>query len=270
MKVAIVTGAGRGLGRAFAIALAADHAVAVVARSAGELDETVALVARSGGRAEAFVADVTDAQSVGRAFGEVERTLGPVDLLVNNAGVLGPLGPFVDSPVEDWWRTMDVNLRGQLLCAHQVLPGMIARRSGRIVNLASGGGATMFPYFSAYITSKTALIRFSECLAYEVKLHGISVFAMGPGTVRTAMSEHSLHSPEGRKWLPWFRDIFDQGRDLPAERPAAVLCELASGRADALSGRFVTPSDDIARLVEAAADIETAKLYSLQVQRFTP
>jgi NAD(P)-dependent dehydrogenase (short-subunit alcohol dehydrogenase family) len=99
-----------------------------------------------------------------------------------------------------------VNLQGQILCAHRALPGMIARRGGHIINIASGGGATMLPYFSAYVTSKTALIRFSECLAFEVKDHGIAVFAMGPGTVRTAMSEYSLNSPEGRTWLPWFRD----------------------------------------------------------------
>jgi NAD(P)-dependent dehydrogenase (short-subunit alcohol dehydrogenase family) len=144
---------------------------------------------------------------------------------------------------------------------------MIARRSGRIVNIASGGGATMFPYFSAYITAKTSLIRFSECLAHEVKEHGIAVFAMGPGTVRTAMSEHSLNSAAGRKWLPWFRDIFDQGRDLPPERPAELLRQLASGRFDALSGRYVYPADDLEQLLAAASDIETGKLYSLQVKR---
>ena len=100
-----------------------------------------------------------------------------------------------------------------------------------------------------------------------MKEFGIAVFAMGPGTVRTAMSEHSLYSPEGQKWLPWFREIFDQGRDLPAERPAALLRDLASGRADALSGRFIVPSDDLDRLIAAAVEIEKAKLYSLQVQR---
>jgi NAD(P)-dependent dehydrogenase (short-subunit alcohol dehydrogenase family) len=267
MRVAIVTGGGRGLGRAFALALAADHAVAVVARSVGELDETVALVALSGGRAQAFVADVADASAVDRAFADIERALGPVDLLVNNAGTLGPLGPFADGSAADWWRTLEVNLRGQMLCTHRLLPAMIARRAGRIVNIASGGGATMFPYFSAYVTSKTALIRFTECLAVELKPYGVAVFALGPGTVRTAMSEHSLHSAEGRKWLPWFRDIFDQGRDLPPGRPAALLRDLASGRADALSGRYVTPSDDLDRLVAAAPEIEQARLYSLQVQR---
>jgi NAD(P)-dependent dehydrogenase (short-subunit alcohol dehydrogenase family) len=100
-----------------------------------------------------------------------------------------------------------------------------------------------------------------------VKPHGIAVFAMGPGTVRTAMAEHSLNSPEGKTWLPWFREVFDAGRDLPPERPAALLLALASGKADALSGRFVTPQDDLDRLVAAATEIETGKLYTLQVQR---
>jgi NAD(P)-dependent dehydrogenase (short-subunit alcohol dehydrogenase family) len=113
MKVAAVTGGGRGLGRAFAQALAAaDHAVAVVARSAAELAETVAIIERAGGRAEAHVADVTDAHAVAEAFAHVEQSLGPIDLLVNNAGIVGPLGPFAESKVDDWWRTLEVNLRG--------------------------------------------------------------------------------------------------------------------------------------------------------------
>jgi len=227
----------------------------------------VALIERSGGKVSAFPTDVIDSMAVDQAFTEVERALGPIDLLVNNAGVVGPLGPFAESDAGQWWRTLEVNLQGQILCAHRALPGMIARRCGRIVNIASGGGASMLPYFSAYVTSKTALIRFSECLAFELKPHGIAVFAMGPGTVRTAMSEYSLNSPEGRTWLPWFRDIFDEGRDLPPERPAALLVALASGKADVLSGRYVYPPDDLDRLIEEAREIEAKKLYSLQVQR---
>jgi len=125
----------------------------------------------------------------------------------------------------------------------------------------------MMPYFSAYVTAKTALIRFSECLAHEVREHGISVFAMGPGTVRTAMSEYSLTSPEGRQWLPWFADIFDQGRDLPPERPAELLRALASGTYDALSGRYVSPAHDLDRLLAGQAEIERRRLYRLEIQR---
>jgi NAD(P)-dependent dehydrogenase (short-subunit alcohol dehydrogenase family) len=257
MKIAVVTGGGRGLGRAFAQTLgAAGWQVAIVARQAVDVEG-----------ARTFIADVTDEAAIRRVAADIERALGPIDLLVNNAGVIGPLGPFVESTVADWWRTLEIDLLGQVICAHAMLPGMIARRRGCIVNICSGGGATMFPYFSAYVTAKTALIRFTECLAHEVKPHGIAVFAMGPGTVRTAMSEHSLNSPEGKKWLPWFADIFTEGRDLPAERPAELLCQLASGRFDALSGRYLYPADDLEQVLAAAADVEAGKLYSLQVKR---
>jgi NAD(P)-dependent dehydrogenase (short-subunit alcohol dehydrogenase family) len=266
MKVAVITGGGRGLGRAFARALAgAGYAVAVVARSRDELAETVRQVEAGGGQARAFVADVTDAVAVDEVVGGVEQALGPIDVLVNNAGVLGPLGPLLTSTVGDWWRALEVNLLGQVICAHRVLPGMVSRRQGRIINVASGGGAYMLPNFSAYITSKTALIRFAECLAAEVRDAGVAVFAMGPGTVRTAMSEHSLNSPEGKQWLPWFRRIFDEGLDLPPERPAELVVTLASGRADALSGRFIRPDDDLDRLLASPDEIAKANLYTLQV-----
>jgi NAD(P)-dependent dehydrogenase (short-subunit alcohol dehydrogenase family) len=133
------------------------------------------------------------------------------------------------------------------------------------VNIASGGGATTLPHFSAYVTSKTALIRLSECLAAEVKPHRTAVFAMGPGTVRAAMSEHCFISPEGKTWLPLFRKIFDSDRLLPPVRPAALLLALTSGDADVLSGCFVQPSDDIDRIIQAAAEVEAGKFYALQL-----
>jgi NAD(P)-dependent dehydrogenase (short-subunit alcohol dehydrogenase family) len=257
MNIAVVTGANRGLGRAFASALVAKgYRVAAIVRTPAAVEGCAT-----------FVADVTDEAAIGRAFGDIERSLGPVDLLVNNAGIIGPLGPFIESSVAEWWRTLEVDLLGQAICAHRVLPGMIAQGGGRIVNIASGGGATMMPYFSAYVTAKTALLRFSECLAHEVKPHGIAVFAMGPGTVRTDMSEYSLNSPEGKKWLPWFADIFTEGRDLPPERPAELLLQLASGRFDPLSGRYVNPADNLEQLLAAVGDIEARKLYSLEVKR---
>ena len=267
-RVSVVTGGGRGLGRAFAQALAAaGSAVGVIARSPEELAATVKLIEQAGAKACAFAADITDSAAVHAAFSAIERSLGSIDLLVNNAGVHGPLGPFVQNEVEDWLRTIAVNLSGQILCTHRVLPGMIKRRRGRIINIASGGGARMLPNFSAYVTSKAALIRFSECLAVEVKEYGLAVFAMGPGTVRTAMAEYSLNSPEGKTWLPWFREIFDEGRDLPPERPAALVLALASGKADALTGCFIQPQDDLDTVIAAAEEIESRKLYTLQVSR---
>jgi NAD(P)-dependent dehydrogenase (short-subunit alcohol dehydrogenase family) len=267
-QVAVVTGGGRGIGRAVAISLAtAGASVAVLARSVDELDETVRLIGQAGGRARSFPTDVTVTGAVGDAIVAIEQELGPVDLLVNNAGAVQPFGPVWETSAEEWWRSMEVNMLGPLLCSHAVLPGMVIRRRGRIVNIASGAGTVSTPFYTSYVTSKTALIRFTECLALEVKPHGIAVFAIEPGTVRTAMTEYSLNSPEGQKWLPWFKQIFEQNIDVPAERPAQLVLALASGRADALSGRFMSIREDLDAMLKDASTIEQQNLYSLKMDR---
>lgn len=267
-QVALVTGGGRGIGRAIAQLLAAaGAAVAVTSRSAEELNETVRAIENDGGRALAYPADVTDAVAVQATVTAIEASLGPIDVLVNNAGSLGPLKPLLETEISDWWRAMEVNVLGPLLSTRLVLPGMVSRRRGRIINVSSGGGAMAIPFFSSYVCGKTALIRFTECLALETKAYGIAVFSISPGTVRTAMSEYSLNSPEGKKWLPWFKRIFDEGFVVPAERPAALVLELASGRADNLSGRFLSIYDDLDELLKSAADLEQKNLYALKVER---
>jgi NAD(P)-dependent dehydrogenase (short-subunit alcohol dehydrogenase family) len=264
-QVAVVTGGGRGIGRAIAATLSeAGMTTAVLARSASEIAETARTIEQAGGSARPFAADVTDAAAVGRAFQEIERSLGSVAVLVNNAAIPGPIGPFWETDANQWWRTLDVNLRGGMLCARAVLPGMISRCKGRIINIASS--ALPVAYFSSYATSKAALVRFTETIAAEVKPHRISMFAVGPGTVRTPMAEHSLRSPEGQRWLPWFKRIFDEGLDVPAERSASLVLELASGRADSLSGRFISIRDDLDSLLRNAKQIEEQNLYSLRVQ----
>src|SRR5262249_43251371 len=137
-----------------------------------------------------------------------------VDLLVNNAGVGGPVGPLAEADPDAWWRCLEVNLRGPLLCSRAVLPGMLARRRGRLVNVASGAGPRAIPNLSAYVTGKAALIRLTENLAAEVKQYGVRVFAVQPGTVRTAMAEAVLNSAEARQRLPWFAEVFERGQDV--------------------------------------------------------
>lgn len=264
-QVAVVTGGGRGIGRAIAVTLsAAGMTTAVLARSASEIEKTAQAINRSGCRAKAFAADVTDAAAIARAFQKIECSLGSIAVLVNNAAIPGPIGPFWETDAEQWWRTLDVNLRGGMLCTRAVLPGMISRGKGRIINIASS--QLPVAYFSSYATSKAALVRFTETVAAEVKPHGVSVFAMGPGTVRTSMAEYSLRSSDGKKWLPWFKRIFNEGLDVPAERPARLVLELASGRADSLSGRFISIRDDLDSLLGNTQQIEEQNLYSLRVQ----
>ena len=266
--IAVVTGAGRGIGRSIAQELAAaGAAVAVVARSAGELSETVSRIRRAGGRAESFPGDVANPAEVAGALREIERLLGPVDLLVNNAGILGPIAPFWETDPAEWWRVAEVDLRGPMMTTHAVLAGMVSRRRGRIVNIASGAAVAPFTYYSAYVASKTALLRFTECVAAEAKPFGVFAFAVEPGTVRTAMSERSADSPEGKKWIPSFRRIFEDGLDSPPERVARRVVEVALGRADRLSGRYLPLADDLGALDSGRARIEAENLYSLRIRR---
>ena len=263
-QVAVVTGA-RGLGRAFAQALAsAGASVAILARSAADLAQTAAHIRDSGGRAREFQVDITDTAAVRDAFAEAERSLGPVDLLVNNAGTIGPIGPFWEADENDWWRTVDVNFRGAMLCARAVLPGMVARRCGRIVNVVTA--AAPLAYLSAYIASKSALVRLSECLAAETRAHGIAVFSISPGTVRTSMAEQGLNSPEAREWIPWFRRIFDERIDVPPERPANLVLSLASGQFDALSGLYLSVFDDLRAIAGEIERVRSEQLHSMRVR----
>jgi len=267
-QVTIVTGAGRGLGRAISVALAqAGAAVGVVARSEAQVAETASAVKQAGGEPLAVIADVSDSAAVERAVRQVEGALGPVDLLVNNAATPGPLGPMWEADADDWWHSFEVNLRGPFLCSRAVLPAMIARRRGRIINLATSAATVAVAHMGAYVIAKTALIRFTENLAAELVNSGVSVFAIDPGTVRTAMSQHLLESEAGKKWLPWFRKLFDLGRDVPPEKAAELVVHLASGRADALAGRFLGVADDLPKLLEQLEEVKRSALYTLRVRK---
>lgn len=265
-QVAVVTGGGRGIGRAIAMALA-ESAVrtGVIARSERELSETVALIEESGGHGKAFVADVTDAARIRAVMAEIAEDFGPIKLLVNNAGIVGPIGPFHLTELSEWWRTAEVNLLGTVICSRAVLPGMISAREGRIINIVTSSAA--FPYLSSYVTSKTAIMRFTATVAKELQSHGVRMFAVGPGTTRTALSERSLNLPEAQKWIPWFGRIFDEGLDVPVERPVGLILDMASGKADRLSGRLVSVADDLEQMLKGTDEIEEKNLYALEVKK---
>ena len=257
--VALVTGGGRGIGRAIALGLAGNGwKIAIAARSSDELDETAKL---SGGRLLAVATDVADPAAVKALVQRVEQSLGPVTLLVNNAGMGTPLGPFWENDPKEWWRCQEVNLRGPMLLCREIVPGMIARRAGRIINVASGAGTQPFQDLSAYVVSKTALIRFSEQLALELKPHGVSVFPIRPGVVRTKMLE------ESRGRLPFIQQFLDRGVDVPPEVPARLVLKLASGCADSLSGRLFSIDDDIDEMIRRAEEVRASERYLLRMQK---
>lgn len=265
-QVGIVTGGARGLGRAFALGLGqAGMSIAIIDRREDELKETLQLLQRGGGKGTAIAADVSAPHEVTHLVESVEQKLGPIDLLVNNAALAGPAGPTWESDPQAWWRCQEVNLRGPFLCCHATLPGMIERKRGRIINVASAAGTVSVPYLSAYVTSKAALIRFTETLAFEVRPHGISVFAMHPGAVQTPMNEELL-AKAGKQWRPWLEYVFQQGQDQTTEPGTKMVLFLASGMADPLSGRLFMVPDDPADLMSRADEIRQKDLYALRLR----
>ncbi len=267
-QVAVVTGGGRGLGRAMAQALATARAkVAVVARSEAQLVETVTLIRKAGGHALAVPADITNRKAVEVMVQTVQHELGAADILVNNAGVVGVPGPIWETDPEDWRHTLDVNLYGAFLCGVTVLKAMITRQRGRVINVASGAGLVPITYGSAYSVSKAALLRLTECIAADGKAHGITAFAVGPGSVRTAMTEYLIESDAGQTYLPWYRKLILEGGDVPADLSANLVVLLASGKMDSLSGRFIEVFDNADQMVLHSAQIVQDDLYTLRLRK---
>jgi NAD(P)-dependent dehydrogenase (short-subunit alcohol dehydrogenase family) len=255
-QVALVTGGGRGLGRSFAVALARTGMnVAVASRNPGELDATVALLRAVGIEAIGVPTDVSEEAEVRRLVATTEAKLGPIDLLINGAAVSMPFGPTWETDPQEWWRNIEINLKGPMLCSHLVAKGMVQRQRGRIINVASTAGTLSIAYMNAYVTAKTALIRFTEVLAAELRQHSVYAFSIQPGTVKTAMAEQLMQSEAGKRWLPWFKKIFDEGRDDSSRPGEELVVYLASGKGDSLTGRFLSAPGAPGDLPEKIAQI---------------
>jgi NAD(P)-dependent dehydrogenase (short-subunit alcohol dehydrogenase family) len=253
-QTAIVTGGARGVGLAIARGLTEVGArVALVARSeddleraAGELDGAVAIRA-----------DVREPAEVETAVAQAERELGPTDLLVNNAGTLAAIGPLWEVDASDWWLDVETSLRGALLCSQVVLPGMLERGRGRIVNVSSYAAIRPSPFQSGYAAAKAGLLSLTESLAASTAERGIAVFAISPGFVRTAMTDRLRESfPEA-----------GSGGEVDAARSGELVAFLASGAADGLSGRFLHALDDVDDLACRADEIVRDDLYVMRLRK---
>lgn len=190
-RVAIVTGGGRGLGRAIAVALAeAGAKVAVASRTREELERTVSLIADRGGTAMSVKTDVSDKGDVANLVRTVAMRYGDADILVNNAGMVGPLGPMKDVGEEKFDRCLAVNFRAMFLTSKAVIPGMVKKGRGKIINVTSGLAEMAVARIGAYAISKAAVNQFTRVLAKELEGYNIQVNGLDPGTVDTAMQEY--------------------------------------------------------------------------------
>ena len=188
-KIALVTGAGKGIGRAIALALASQGAlVGLIARTEKDLQAVAGEIKASGGKASIATADVSDIASVNKAVENIQQQLGSIDILINNAGT-GKFGKFLELDPEEWENQVKVNLFGVYYVTRAVLPQMIERQTGDIVNISSTAGLKGAAGTSAYSASKFGVMGLSESLMLEVRKHNIRVTALNPSTVVTELAQ---------------------------------------------------------------------------------
>lgn len=242
-RVALVTGAGRGIGRAIALALAREGArVAVTARTGPELEEVTGTIRSHGGQGLLVVADLADRAAVPRVIQEVTAALGPVEILVNNAGIGSSANPrpVVDFDDDFWELTLRVNLTVPYLFCKAVLPTMRARHKGRVINVASINSRVGTVHGAAYVASKHGLLGLTRTLALETAKEGITVNAICPGPVRTVMNDKRIAYDAQRRGVSFEEQEKGMtpigGRLEPADiAPMAVY--LASDQARMITGQ---------------------------------
>jgi len=250
-QVAIVTGAGRGFGRAIARRLAAEGAaVTVTARTRAQIDDTVAEIESAGGAGLAVTADVTNRENVERVVHETRERFGHITLVVNNAGVPDPFGPIWAVDPQKWWDAQGVHIRAPMLFLNCVLPAMIDARAGRFILVSAIASHRTAPNLSAYCVGKTAQVRLAQLVASETKEHNVSVFAIDPGFVFTALAEQTMNSPDAQAWLPGMVQRLRERKSAPGgdrdlARCAQRCVDLASGAYDGLSGNYMELDDDL-------------------------
>ena len=240
-RVVLITGGSRGIGRAVAEKFLEEGAVVVIAARTGSEVRAAAAALGEAGPVRGITGDIAREADVRKIVRAAERISGAVDVLVNAAGVQPPIGAFAGVDIGRWKDNIEINLIGTALCCHAVLPGMIARGRGKIVNFSGGGAAYSRPNFSAYAAAKAGIVRFTEVLADELRPHNIQAYAVSPGAVRTRMIEDILAAPPERVGSEYEavrakeRTGFDSGRAA-----AELVSFLASPAADGISGRTIS------------------------------
>ena len=253
-RVAIITGGGKGIGRAISLAFSREGAIVVVAgRTPSALQETCDEITSKGGRAKPIQTDVSVEEQVQRMVSETIKEFGKVDILVNNSGIAGVTIPVADMDLLKWNETISIDLTGSMLCAREVLKHMIPRKSGNIINVASeggrsGDGRSGFPLRSAYCSSKMGLIGLTETLSIEVGEFNIRVNAVSPGPVKGEHITNAMRAKSKAMNIP-FEKIMENlaansslKRIVEESEVAAVTVFLASDESSGVTGQTISVS----------------------------
>jgi NAD(P)-dependent dehydrogenase (short-subunit alcohol dehydrogenase family) len=271
-RSAIITGANQGLGREIASQFVAAGAnVFLIARGREALTETIeALRAARPGNSQIVAGecgDIGDPAQVARAVSAGLAALPGLEILVNNAGVYGPIGPVESNDFAEWEAAIRINLLGTVSMCRAVLPRFKSQRYGKIVNLSGGGATAPLPNFSAYAASKVAVVRFTETLAEEIKEFGIDINAIAPGALNTRLLDEVLAAGPERVGAKFYAKSVEQ-RDTggaPLAKGAALAVFLASADSDGITGRLLSALwDDWAGLPARREALRKSDIFTLR------
>lgn len=270
-RAALITGASQGLGLAIARAyVQAGASVMLCARDEAMLNrarDEVASFAGPGQRVAAMRADVAVPAEVTALVAGTLEALGGLHVLVNNAGVYGPMGPIESIDWGEWVQAMDININGSVLPMRAVLPHFKAQRYGKIVQLSGGGATSPLPRITAYAASKAAIVRLAESVAIDVRPFGIDVNSIAPGALNTRMMDQLLAAGTetvGEAFYDRMKKLADSGT-TPLEVGAALAVYLGSAESDGITGRLLSaPWDPWETLHEHRADLDASDVYTLR------
>ncbi len=270
-KTALITGAGRGIGQAIALAYAREGArLSLGARSVSELEETADECRKLDAEVLITPTDVTDVSQVEGLIAATVERYSTIDILINNAGIGGPVGVLQDNDLDAWINTVQINLIGVYLCCRAVVPVMKRQNAGRIVNLSGAGAANAWANMSAYCSSKAAVVRLTEVLALELADTKITVNALGPGSVHTRMWDEMTEdaAKAGADLIHEVGLRVTSGGGASIDRCADLAVWLVGSGADGLSGRIISASnDDFESLTPRIPEIMASDLYTMRVER---
>ena len=266
-KNVLITGGGRGIGEAMAYAFAKEGAnISLSARTISDLEKVQKNLIKYGIKTHIHICDVSNTKEVKSWVDTTLQKFGKIDVLINNAGIYGPIGPLADNNLDHWIQTIEINLLGTVICMKVVLPTMIKQQSGVIINMSGGGAVSPFPRFSAYSTSKAAVVRLTETIAEEVKEYNIRINAISPGAVNTKFLDQVLQAGDaaGKDFFEKSLKQKETGGTSP-EIASELAIFLASDESKGLTGKVISAVwDDWKSIPPRIKELQETSLYTLR------